>query len=85
MTVERECKAASSERMALKDEFGKLQVKCEVAQEKARHANEALAALKNNAPEEVKRYVELGQKLSETKLRVMQAERSEANMREKVE
>jgi hypothetical protein len=29
--------------------------------------------------------VELGQKLTETKLRVMQAERSEGNMREKVE
>jgi len=71
--------------MSLKDNFSQIKVKFEIAQEKIRHLNDALTTLKNNSPEDVKRYVELGQKLSETKLKVMQAERSESNMREKVE
>lgn len=83
--MERECKSASEERMSLKDNLGKIQIKHDVANEKNKHLNDLLTALKNNAPEEIKRYVELSQKLSETKLKVMQADRSESNMREKVE
>jgi len=42
-------------------------------------------SLKNNSSEEVKRYTEVAQRLIETKLKVMQSERSEQNMKEKVD
>jgi hypothetical protein len=83
--VEREFKVANEERNFLKDHLAQANLKVEVSQARDRQLTELITNVKNNASEEIKRYVELGQKLTETKLRVMQAERSESNMREKVE
>lgn len=85
MQVEREFKVANEERNFLKDHLAQANLKVEVSQARDRQLTELITNVKNNASEEIKRYVELGQKLTETKLRVMQAERSESNMREKVE
>lgn len=83
--MEREFKVANEERNFLKDHLAQANLKVEVSQARDRQLTELITNVKNNASEEIKRYVELGQKLTETKLRVMQAERSESNMREKVE
>jgi len=83
--VEREFKVANEERNYLKDHLAQANLKVEISQARDRQLTELITNVKNNASEEIKRYVELGQKLTETKLRVMQAERSESNMREKVE
>lgn len=83
--IEREFKTANEERNALKDNLAQANLKNEVSSARDRQLTELINNVKANSSEEIKRYVELGQKLTDTKLRVMQAERSESNMREKVE
>jgi hypothetical protein len=57
----------------------------EVLKAKDKQINELINNLRANSTEEVRKYIDVAQNLSKVKLNLLQSERSEMNMKEKVE
>lgn len=69
----------------MKDELQACQTRMVVLATKDKSLNEMFSNLKNNSSEEVKKYLEISQKMTNVKLSLLKSERNEINMKEKVE